>query len=95
MRLIKALQELRDMVGGINIVCGFRCNKYNEYKEQSEHSQHCLGTAADIRVSGLSPRELAEQCQKVEAFANGGIGVYPKDNFVHVDVREHRARWTG
>ncbi len=31
--------------------------------------------------------------ERIEAFKNGGMGLYPSHGFVHVDVRGHRSRW--
>jgi uncharacterized protein YcbK (DUF882 family) len=53
---------------------------------------HLYGEAADIHVEGMSVQELAAECEKIEAFRNGGIGIYDR-GWVHVDVRRKRARW--
>ena len=98
-RLLSALEELRERLGGvpltINSAC--RCPSHNEKVKGSPKSQHLKGTAADIRVPpGYTVDSLAEHAEGVKAFANGGIGKYPKKNFVHVDVRTTgRSRWTG
>jgi len=36
---------------------------------------------------------MYELAESVPAFAQGGIGVYDR-GFLHVDVRDHRARWS-
>jgi hypothetical protein len=41
----------------------------------------------------MSPAEMYRLAEDVEAFRNGGIGVYPDKGFIHVDVRDGRARW--
>jgi hypothetical protein len=40
----------------------------------------------------LSLQRMYELALAVPQFAQGGIGVYD-GGFLHVDVREHRARW--
>ena len=53
-------------------------------------SQHLWGKAADIVVKDMSPREVYVFLDKLlDGYA--GLGLY-KD-FVHVDVRDKKARW--
>jgi len=54
---------------------------------QAEDSQHIHGNAMDIRVPGLSIKELRDiaTCLK-----GGGVGYYETDGFVHVDVARVR-----
>jgi len=93
--LVEALQDLRDRVKQpIHITSGFRCIKHNAAIGGAEDSQHTLGKAADVRVVGMSPVDLAEAAKKVRAFANGGIGLYGA--WVHLDVRsDGPVRWRG
>jgi uncharacterized protein YcbK (DUF882 family) len=53
-------------------------------------SRHVAGRAADIRVPGVPLRRLARVAHQLGA---GGIGFYPDDGFVHVDVRETPFYW--
>lgn len=50
---------------------------------QAQSSLHMQGQAMDIRVPGLSTRELRDiaTCLKL-----GGVGYYASDDFVHVDT---------
>jgi uncharacterized protein YcbK (DUF882 family) len=93
-RLLLALEKLRATLGKpirINSAC--RCRAHNAKVGGASDSQHVQGNAADIRVRGLSPRDLYYEAIRVPDFDAGGIGVYPRDGFVHVDVRDRRARW--
>jgi len=95
-RLAKGLQELRDLTGRpiyITVAGGYRCPSRNVIAGGKPDSQHLLGKAADCVIEGLSVREMAEAAGAVEVFRDGGIGVYPADGFVHLDVRGWRARW--
>lgn len=93
-RLVKGVQEMRDNIGKpIIINCATRCPEHNKEVGGVRDSQHIKGRAADIRVVGMSPAQLAKEAEKVEVFRNGGIGTY--NTFVHVDVRGHKARWNG
>lgn len=56
----------------------------------NETSQHNYGTAADIRVSGVSVETLTQAAKDLGA---GGVGTYFRNRFVHVDVREKRYFW--
>jgi uncharacterized protein YcbK (DUF882 family) len=93
--LILGLQMLRDIIGKpIHLTCAYRCPKHNAEVGGVPNSYHTQGVAADIYVEGLTPYELAGQAARVPMFLNGGIGIYPKRGFVHVDVGRKR-RWMG
>lgn len=93
--LILGLQMLRDIIGKpIVLTCAYRCVKHNAEVGGVPNSYHTQGIAADIYVEGLTPYELAGQATRVPFFLNGGIGIYPKRGFVHVDVGPKR-RWMG
>lgn len=94
--LAENLQVLRDHLGKpIVINSGFRTVSYNaSLKGSSPVSQHLYGRAADIRVAGLTPRQLANEIEKLIAsgkMKQGGVGVYP--TFTHYDIRGNKARW--
>ncbi|MBW1973481.1 MAG: DUF882 domain-containing protein [Deltaproteobacteria bacterium] len=92
--LIEALQKLRDLIGlPINITSGYRCKKHNREIGGTKGSYHLKGKAADIYVTNLHPTKLYEKAKEIEAFKNGGIGIYLDEGFIHVDVRGYKARW--
>lgn len=89
--LVAALQELRDKVGqALHVNSGCRCEEHNHNVGGARLSQHVAGNAADISSRWLTPRELKKYALQVEAFRQGGIGLYP--GFLHVDVGPKR-RW--
>jgi uncharacterized protein YcbK (DUF882 family) len=97
-KLIALLELIRDKSGekAVTIVSGKRCKKHNEAVGGAKNSQHVLGDAADIRISGIEPRDVGELVRGIHArnLAHiGGIGQYK--TFVHVDVRDGLARWNG
>jgi len=100
--LVQALELLRAELGDrpIRITSGCRCPVHNDSVESSDYSQHVRGRAADIWVAGMDVVYLARLAEQVQAFNEGGIGVYPDSGFVHVDVRVEKpeywpkpARW--
>jgi zinc D-Ala-D-Ala carboxypeptidase len=98
--LIQALLVLRAKVKKpIHINSGFRCLKHNAEVGGTPESQHLIGAAADIFVGGVEVDAVAGAAASIRQFSNGGIGVYPptrkRRGWVHVDVRNGRARWFG
>lgn len=90
--LVAALQALRDAVScPVVILSGCRCAQHNAAVGGAVHSQHVLGKAADIRVPGMTARQVYAAAVETGAFR--GFGVSDEGNFVHLDVREDRARW--
>jgi uncharacterized protein YcbK (DUF882 family) len=92
-KLIEALQKLRDITGKtITVTSGWRCPNHSLSKA-SPTSQHVKGIAADIRIKGLTVKQMYEAALMVPEFEDGGIGLYT-ENFIHVDVRDGKARWS-
>ena len=93
--LAKNLQVLRDAVNKpITITSGYRSPEHNAKVKGAKNSQHIFGTAADIKVQGMTPKEVAlviETLIKEGKMKEGGIGVY--NSWVHYDIRGVKARW--
>ncbi|MCI2057109.1 MAG: D-Ala-D-Ala carboxypeptidase family metallohydrolase [Oscillibacter sp.] len=94
--LVTLLQKIRTHYGkAVNIASAYRTVSKNRIVGGVEYSQHLYGTAADITIKGVTPKALATYIETLIP-KTGGIGVYDNDrqgHFVHVDVREVRARW--
>lgn len=91
--LITILEKIREHFGvPVRINSGVRCATHNKNVGGATSSQHLCGTAADIRVDGVSPTKVAEYAETLLP-NTGGIGIYP--TFVHVDVRKTKSRWNG
>lgn len=88
--LIAKLEQLREKLGPITILSGYRSPDWNKKIGGAPKSQHMEGTAADIQVRGKTPKEVAAIAEKI---GFGGIGIYP--TFTHVDARAGKARWNG
>jgi uncharacterized protein YcbK (DUF882 family) len=95
LQLAKNLQVLRDAVGkSISITSGYRSPQHNKKIGGAKDSQHVKGMAADIKVSGMTPKEVAlviEGLIEQGKMKQGGIGIYP--SWIHYDVRGTKARW--
>lgn len=63
-RLAALLQQVKSAVGGkpVMINSGFRSKQVNDSVGSKDTSQHRLGCAADIRVPGMTPRQVVEAC---------------------------------
>ena len=73
----------------IDLVSGFR------FQERSS-SRHFHAAAMDIRIKGVSIREMYAYAESLDG-GDMGIGLYPTSQFVHVDFRapgELSYRWT-
>jgi uncharacterized protein YcbK (DUF882 family) len=71
-----------------DVISGYRSPDTNAFLRAhstgiAEHSLHLVGKAIDIRIPG---RELRSVHKTAVALKRGGVGYYPKSDFVHVDV---------
>jgi len=70
------------------VISGYRSPETNAFLRAhstgvAEHSLHLVGKAIDIRAPG---RDLRVLQKTAVALKGGGVGYYPKSDFVHVDV---------
>lgn len=90
-KLVPALEALRTLAGApIRIHDAYRCEAHNTAVGGVARSEHPQGKAADLHIDGKSLIEMYHLALQVPAFK--GIGLYD-GNFIHVDVREKKARW--
>ena len=63
-RLAEFLEQVKAAVGDkpVMVSSGFRSKLVNDAVGSKDTSQHRLGCAADIRVPGMTPREVVEAC---------------------------------
>jgi uncharacterized protein YcbK (DUF882 family) len=90
-RLYETVSVIQDHFAGkrIEVVSGFRF-------QEKETSRHYHASAADMRIEGVSIRELYQYAESLDT-GGMGIGIYPRAGFVHVDWRapgEPSYRWT-
>ena len=90
--LIAGLELLRAAVGRpVHILSGCRCPAHNKAVGGAKNSRHVQGKAADVRVDGLTARQLYEVARGIVQFR--GFGVDDERGFVHLDVRAVGTRW--
>jgi uncharacterized protein YcbK (DUF882 family) len=93
--LAKNLQVLRDEVKKpIKITSGYRPAELNAKIGGATKSRHITGEAADFKIEGYTPKQVAAIIEKLIAegkMKQGGLGTY--STWVHYDVRGTAARW--
>lgn len=91
--LVVILQKVRNHFGKpVTITSAYRTPTRNKSVGGTTYSQHLYGMAADIKVSGVTPKKVADYAETLLP-GRGGIGLY--ETFTHIDVRETKARWKG
>ncbi|MGR6981703.1 DUF882 domain-containing protein [Testudinibacter sp. P27/CKL/0425] len=80
----------------IQIICGYRAPTTNaamsaRSRGVAKNSYHTRGEAIDFRIDGVS---LANVRKAATNLNNGGVGYYPRSNFVHIDIGPNRT-WRG
>ena len=89
--LLTVLDDVREHFSAPTVITsGTRCTAHNKAVGGAVRSQHLYGTAADIKVQGVSPSVVHKYL--VDKYPDKyGIGKY--NTFTHVDVRNYKARW--
>lgn len=91
--LVNVLQKIRTHFGkSVTITSAYRTPGRNKAVGGQTYSQHLYGRAADIKVKGATPKQVAAYAETLLK-NKGGIGTY--STFTHIDVRSTKARWKG
>src|SRR5665811_726458 len=93
--LLDQLFDLKQTLGvnkPFHIVSGYRSPFTNAQLRKhshgvAEHSYHMQGRAIDIRLEGVTTKTIKNAAL---AMAQGGVGYYPQNDFVHLDTGEFR-----
>lgn len=85
---LHALKRKLDTNEAFHIISGYRSPATNSRMRESnagvaKKSYHMRGMAVDIRVPG---RELSYLRKAALDIGTGGVGYYPRSDFIHVDV---------
>ncbi len=94
--LLYDLQQEVKIEEPFHIVSGYRTPRSNALlrkttKGVAKNSLHMYGKAVDIRLPDYSLSTLRRKAMKLHG---GGVGFYPRSNFIHVDVGAVRY-WRG
>jgi uncharacterized protein YcbK (DUF882 family) len=91
--LFDVLHRLQERVGSrkpFQVISGYRSPKTNAmlrgtsaHSGVAKKSLHMQGKAIDIRLPG---QDLAKLRQAAISLKAGGVGYYPKSNFLHLDI---------
>ena len=92
-RLFDLLHQVRQRLGGpagpFEVISGYRCPATNQRLRETrgggvaQRSLHMDGRAIDVRLRGVSLAELRDAARALQA---GGVGYYPREQFVHLDT---------
>ncbi len=90
-RLFDHLYRLQGLLGTskpVQLVSGYRSlGTNNELRSHSrgvaKHSYHTKGQAMDFHIEGIQLSNIRKAALKMRA---GGVGYYPRSNFVHIDT---------
>lgn len=94
-RTIEFLGMVGRRLGGnhqFHVISGYRSPAYNERLRQqggrvAKRSLHLEGKAIDLRIPGVNLSNLRRAALSLEY---GGVGYYPKSDFVHLDSGDFR-----
>ncbi|RMF98589.1 MAG: DUF882 domain-containing protein [Gammaproteobacteria bacterium] len=89
--LFDLLYALRSVTGNarpFEIISGYRSPQTNEMLRRrgggvARHSLHLEGRAIDIRLPGTGTARLRDAAASLR---RGGVGYYPRSDFIHVDT---------
>ena len=98
-RLFDQLSKIQQTIGcnkQIQIISGYRSPETNKMLRKNstgvaKKSLHMQGKAIDFRIEGVPLAEVRKAALSLKA---GGVGYYPKSNFVHIDTGHFRT-WGG
>jgi len=94
-KLLDLLHKIQRKLGDskpFHLISGYRspdtnARLRNRNKKVARKSLHMYGMAADIRMPGQSLKKLRRAAYELK---EGGVGYYPRSNFVHLDVGKVR-----
>lgn len=98
-RVLDYVGLVQTALGGhreIHVVSGYRSPEYNALlvrsgKRAARRSLHVEGQAVDIVIPGVHPRLVRDAALRLRY---GGVGYYPRAQFVHLDSGPYRF-WQG
>jgi uncharacterized protein YcbK (DUF882 family) len=91
------VERLRERFGPTTINSAYRDRMYNTIVGGTLASQHMKNTALDVRCATGTPSDWVSFLRKLrqEGVFKGGLAVYRRSGFVHVDTRGVNVEWEG
>ena len=91
--LLFAVSVFTGSTGTFNIISGYRSPETNSWLRKishgvAEHSMHIEGKAVDIRMTDVDIYTIRRVGL---ALQQGGVGYYPRSDFVHLDTGDVRS----
>jgi uncharacterized protein YcbK (DUF882 family) len=92
--VLAALAQTVDSDEGYDVISGYRTPETNAARSRQSRrvstvSLHMSGMAADCRIPGRSTLDVARRAADLQL---GGVGLYRRDGFMHIDCGPVR-RW--
>ncbi|MES9971726.1 MAG: DUF882 domain-containing protein [Candidatus Thiodiazotropha sp.] len=92
LEMLYQLKRATGIDGEFEIISAYRSPKTNTMLRNksggvAKRSLHMQGRAIDIRLCGCDLKALRDSAVAMQA---GGVGYYPKSNFIHVDTGRFR-----
>jgi uncharacterized protein YcbK (DUF882 family) len=87
MDIIYSVHQMTGRSDPYEVLSGYRCPKTNKMLRSgsegvAKNSLHMTGQAIDLRIPGYSTSQIKSLAVSLKA---GGVGYYPKSDFVHMD----------
>ncbi|HTP72466.1 MAG TPA: DUF882 domain-containing protein [Burkholderiaceae bacterium] len=91
-RVFEQLHRTQQLIGSwrvFEVISGYRCPATNAQLRATrgggvaKNSLHTEGRAIDVRLPGVSLADLRDAALSLQA---GGVGYYPREQFVHLDT---------
>ncbi|WGW01874.1 DUF882 domain-containing protein [Vibrio sp. YMD68] len=90
-RLFDQISQIQSLLGSqseVQIISGYRSPATNSALRANSNgvakkSFHMLGQAMDFRLHGVNLKDVREAAMSLKA---GGVGYYPRSNFIHIDT---------
>lgn len=96
---LRLVERVRAQFGPTTINSAYRDRLYNTAVtgKPLSQSQHIENTALDFRCRTGTPRDWTEflRALRSDGVFSGGVGIYTRSGFVHVDTRGTNADWVG
>jgi uncharacterized protein YcbK (DUF882 family) len=92
--LLHVVQRTLGSGRAYEVISGYRCPSTNDTLRQTRgggvarHSLHMEGRAVDVRLPGVPLADLRDAALSLRA---GGVGFYPREQFVHLDTGRVRS----